>query len=702
MPGAAFTPRRPERLPRNTTIGATGPFYPPGMTRVAVDIGGTFTDLAAVDGDGRLRLAKTDTTPSSPDVGAVRVVEMSAIPPGAIATFVHGTTVVINAVTERKGATTALLTTEGFRDVLEIGRANRPDLYNLAYRKPPAFVPRRRRFEIAERVDHRGRILVPLARDALGDVARRVRESGATALAICFLHAWANPEHERAAAAVLTELLPEVAIVASHEVSGEWREYERTSTAVLSAYVKPVVHRYLGALEGTLRGHGVTSPLFAMRSAGGVASFERARRNPIALLESGPVAGVEAAAEVGRRLGAEHVLSLDIGGTTAKTSAVRHGRPAIETLYHLEKTPTSAGYPLQVPVVQIVEIGAGGGSIAWLDAAGGLHVGPRSAGAEPGPACYGRGGSDPTLTDANLVAGRLDPEFFLGGTMPLDRDAAREALARLGATLGLDVQSVARGVLRYAIAQMANALRLVTVRRGHDPRDFAFVAFGGAGPLHATLLARELGIRRTVIPPAPGHFSAVGMLQGRLRADAVRTRVGPLNPAALAVFLAELEIEARAELAGERDLEVRRFVQLRYAGQEHTLEIPLEDGAVDAAALDRLRAAYHRASEEAYAFSLDQEIQVVAGRVAVSAPPTVLDWHVDDPVPDYPFLERDVDLDEHGGVRTVPVVHRGALEVNRPFEGPLLVEEGASTTLVLPGQRVTRDAFGHLLIEETA
>ena len=669
--------------------------------RVAVDIGGTFTDLAAVDGAGRLTLAKADTTPTSPDAGAVRALERSGVASADIETFVHGTTVVVNAVTERKGATTALLTTAGFRDVLEIGRANRPDLYNLAYRKPRPFVPRRRRFEVRERLDHRGRELMPLDEAALPAVAERVREAGGEALAICFLHAWAEPAHERRAAEVLRPLLPGVAIVCSHEVSGEWREFERSSTAVLSAYVKPVVGRYLAELEATLRGIGVDAPLYAMRSAGGVASFARATANPITLLESGPVAGVEAAAEVGRRMGARHVLTLDIGGTTAKTSAVRDGRPAIETLYHLERTPTSAGYPIQVPVVQIVEIGAGGGSIAWVDEAGGLHVGPRSAGAEPGPACYGRGGTDATITDANLVAGRLDPDFFLGGTMPLDLGAAQDALARLGAALGTDVRTAARGVLRYAVAQMAHALRLVTVRRGHDPRDFAFVAFGGAGPLHATLLARELGIRRTVIPPAPGHFSAVGMLHGRLRADAVRTRVGPLEPSLLGPLLDELRAEAAAELGAEGPVEVERFAQLRYAGQEHTLEVPVPHGVVDAGTAIAVRTAFDRASEEAYAFSLDQPVQLVAARVAVSVQTDPFSWRVEEVAPDHDLSPREVDLDEHGGVLVVRAEHRGALEGGAPVAGPVIIEEAASTTLVLPGQTVTRDTEGNLQIEET-
>ena len=668
--------------------------------RVAVDIGGTFTDLATVDGrSGRLTLAKAHTT-ADPEEGALDALRYSGVDPTDVAAFVHGTTVVINAVTERSGARTALLTTEGFRDVLEIGRANRPDLYNLAYRKPRPFVARRLRFEVRGRLDHLGRELAPLDEGALPAIAERLRAAEVEALAVCFLHAWVEPSHERRAIEILRPLLPGVALVASHEVSGQWREFERTSTAVLSAYVKPVVERYLAHLERALRSEGVEGPLFAMRSAGGVASFERATTNPITLLESGPVAGVEAAAELGRLLGVEHVLTLDIGGTTAKTSAVRHGRPQVDTLYHVERTPTSAGYPIQVPVVQIVEIGAGGGSIAWADDAGGLHVGPKSAGASPGPACYGLGGIDPTLTDANLVAGRLDPDYFLGGTMPLDVHAAAAALERLGRALGTDVRATARGVLRYAVAQMAHALRLVTVRRGHDPRDFAFVVFGGAGPLHATLLARELGIGRTVVPPAPGHFSALGMLLGRLRADAVRTRVGPLTSDIVRPLLAELEREAVEELGAAEGAEVHRSVQLRYAGQEHTLEVQLPTGEIDDALIAGLRTAFDRASEEVYAFSLDQPLQLVAARVTVAAPADPFAWRVEEAVPDHELPAREVDLDEHGGVRTVAAVHRGALEPGAPMPGPCVIEEAASTTLVLPGQTVTRDAIGNLVIEE--
>jgi N-methylhydantoinase A len=373
----------------------------------------------------------------------------------------------------------------------------------------------------------------------------------------------------------------------------------------------------------------------------------------------------------------------------------------IETLHHVERTPMSAGYPIQAPVVEIVEIGAGGGSIAWADEAGGLHVGPRSAGAEPGPACYGRGGEEPTLTDANLVAGRLDPEYFLGGSMPLDVGAARRSLARLGERMGVDAATAARGVLRSVIAQMSNALRLVTLRRGHDPRDFTFVAFGGAGPLHAALLARELGVARTVIPPGPGHFSALGMLLGDLRADAVRTHVGALDAATIRPLFHELEAEATAELereAGERRVE--RFARLRYVGQEHTLEVPLGEWPIADEHLRGLRERFDAASEETYAFRLSTAVEIVEARVSVSAArDEPFAWSTA-PMPAPELLPREVDLDQHGGVHTASVFERRALRHGERLAGPCIVEEPATTVLVLPGQSVTVDEVANLVIEE--
>jgi N-methylhydantoinase A len=685
-----------------------------------VDIGGTFTDLVAVDAvSGKVVRAKADTTPGRLGDGVLEALARSGVATQSIDAFIHGTTVVINAVTERRGAATALVTTRGFRDVLEIGRANRPDLYNLAYAKPVPFVPRHLRFEVGERMTHLGAVAEPLSEADVDLVALQIASASVAAVAICLLHSWANSEHEQRLASALRERLPGVAVVASHEISGQWREYERTSTAVLSAFVQPVVAGYLESLATALRDQGVAAPMRAMQSNGGVSSFARAALAPIALLESGPVAGVMASAELGRRQGNDNVLTLDIGGTTAKTSAVRNGEVRIDTLHHIGKTPTFAGCPVQVPTVEIVEIGAGGGSIVWADPAGGLHVGPRSAGADPGPACYGRGGTEPTLTDANLLLGRLDPDYFLGGTMPLEVGAAERALSTLGRQIGADAQSVARGVLRYAVAQMSHALRLVTLRRGHDPRDFVFVAYGGAGPLHAALLARELGISRTVIPPGPGHFSAFGMLASPLRGEAVRTVLGRLEAIDLAAAFAEVEQAALAELGevGERrdtsqgspnvqhgQTEIARYAELRYAGQEHTLEVPVPDPA----ALAEIRAAFEQRCLESYSFRLDAPLEVVSLRVSATEPVPEISWtdQGSSGTRRPPTQTRVVDFDPYGGQQEVPVLVRAEIASHAPdggqnwVAGPCVIEEPAATTLVLPGQMARQDEAGNLILRE--
>lgn len=672
----------------------------PGQgARVAVDIGGTFTDLVCVDQRGRLRRAKADSTPEALERAVLEVLARSGVEPSSVDSFLHGSTVVINAITERRGARTALVTTRGFRDVLEVARANRPDLYNLRYRKPEPFVPRHLRFEVTERISYRGDVVTELVESELVDMVEQLSALDVDAVAVSFLHAWTNAAHEARTATRLREALPGVMVVASHEVSRQWREYERSNTAVLSAYVQPVVATYLRALEEGLMSVGVDAQLYAMQSAGGVCSFNQALRTPITMLESGPVAGVTAAAALGRQLGLRHLLTLDIGGTTAKTAAVIDGVVPVNTLHHIEKTPSFAGYPVQVPVVDIVEIGTGGGSIAEVDAAGGLHVGPRSAGAVPGPACYGKGGTHATVTDANILTGRLDAEYFLGGSVELDTDAAARAMSHVAERLDVTTEEAARGVLRFAVAQMSNALRLVTLRRGHDPRDFTLVAFGGNGPLHAALLARELGIARVVIPPGPGHFSAFGMLEGSMTAQAVQTFVAPLAATDVEALLTRVQHDAQRELS-ETATSVQRYLELRYQGQEHTLEI-----AVPVA--DDLRAAlrdeFNRRSEREYAFSLDAPLEVVAARVELAVRGVDVPWVADDndDVPRHPTGERLVDFDRYGGLLLTTVRDRRSLEVGEVIEGPAIIEEAASTTLVLPGQNVHRDEHGNLVVEES-
>ena len=479
--------------------------------RIATDVGGTYTDLVYYEpGSGAFGVVKTDTTPPGFERGVLDAVRKAGCPIEAVDFFAHGTTVVINALTERRGAKTALITTQGFRDVLEIARGTRPDLYNFRFSKPPPFVPRYLRQEVRERVSYKGEILTPLHPEDLDPLVERFRAENVEAIAICFLHAYANHTHEAAAAARLRTLWPEVSVIASHEITREWREYERTSTAVLSAYVKPLAASYLSSLETSLTEDGFRGQIFVMQSNGGIATLPATRLNPISMVESGPVGGMLGAMALGRLINQTNLIALDIGGTTAKCTLIKDGQARITTEYKIGWTRTNPGYPIKTPVIDIVEIGSGGGSVAWVDAAGSLHVGPRSAGASPGPAAYGRGGTEPTTTDANLLTGRINPDEFGGDEMTADFNNLRRAFASLSERLGVSVEDAARGVIRIANANMVNALKLVSVNRGQDPRDFALVAFGGGGPMHATALAKELGIPKVIIPIHPRGVLRLG------------------------------------------------------------------------------------------------------------------------------------------------------------------------------------------------
>jgi N-methylhydantoinase A len=681
------------------------------VTRVAVDIGGTFTDLVYLDGDADgVGLVKVSTTPGSFEQGVVDALREADVE--GIDFLAHGTTVVINAITERTGAPTALLTTRGMRDVVEIQKGNRPDLYNLMFSKPEPYVPRRLRFEVSERLDVHGAVVRELDEEDVRRACEQAQGLGAQAVAICFLHSYANPAHELRAAELVREVWPEAAITTSASLSREWREYPRSSTAVLDAYVKPIVANYLGRLATRLDDAGVPRDArYAMRSNGGVSRFEVAAGSPINLVESGPVGGIIGAAAVGRATGRLNVVTLDIGGTTAKSSLITEGAVRVTSDYHVERSPTEAGYPIKVPVVDIVEIGAGGGSIAWLDGAGSLKVGPRSSGAAPGPACYGRGGTAPTLTDANLLAGRIDPDHFLGGAMALDTERAERAFMPIAEALGTSVEATALGVIRIANASMTRLLRLVSVRRGHDPREFALVAFGGGGALHAATLARELHVPEVVIPRAPGHFSALGMLMSDLRHDFVRTHVtgaGVAGADMLAGIWAELEGELVAAFAGERvaaeDITTVRSADMRYAGQEHTVQVELPGGAYDGAASALVHQRFHDAHERLYAFRLDSPLEFVNFRVTgfcgVRQP--VFAAVGGDPDASLALKgRRPVHFDDLGRFDS-DVYDRDRLGAGATLLGPAVIEETATTTLVLPGMRTQVDATGNLVISTEA
>ncbi len=674
--------------------------------RVAVDIGGTFTDLVYLDEAGGTGTGKALTTPHRFADAVMQVLSEADL--AGVEFLAHGTTVIINALTERRGARTALLTTRGFRDVLEIQKANRPDLYNLLYRKPEPFVPRRLRLEATERMNHKGEELVPLDEEDVRLAVEAARRQGAEAVAICFLHSYANPAHERQAAEIIRELWPEAVVTVSHQLTGEWREYDRTSTAVLDAYVKPIAGRYLAELTERLEAAGVSRrSAFAMQSNGGVTRFEVAAEAPIHLVESGPVGGVIGAAAIGELIGEPDLITLDIGGTTAKASLIERGRLRVAGDYFIERTPTTAGYPIKIPVVDIVEIGAGGGSIAWFDPAGALKVGPRSAGADPGPACYGRGGSEPTVTDANVVAGRIDPDYFLGGRLRLQADRARAALQPIVERLGVGLEEAALGLIRIANANMIHLLRLVSVRRGKDVREFSLVAYGGGGAMHATALARELRIRRVIVPPNPGHFSAWGMLMADLRHDLVQTRFVRLDAVSieeLRRLWAELEGRLGATFAEEGVGEVvfSRAADMRYAGQEHAVQVPLPD--LDGSEPEfwaEVERRFHEHHERLYGFRLASPCEFVNFRLTGLArvrKPSLR------PLPPGGGLEqarkgtRMVHFDEVGRHPT-PILERDLLGPDAVVQGPAVVEEPAACTVVFPDQTLRVDRFGNLIVE---
>ena len=678
------------------------------MGRLATDIGGTFTDLVHFDEEtGALSVAKALSTPDDLTRGVLDTIDQAGLDADAVDYFVHGGTTVINAITERTGAKTALVTTEGFRDVLEIARGNRPDLYNLRYRKEVPFVPRRLRFEVRERVDAKGRVRVPLHLEDLDRVIEVCRAEAVEAIAIQFLHSYAAPEHEEATAAYLRARLNGVAVTASHEITREWREYERANTAVLNAYVQPIVQRYFDTLEAGLDALSLDCPKMAMQSNGGTTSFGWAREHPITLLESGPAAGVNGAALIGRLCNEPNVIYLDIGGTTAKCSTIEDGEPKITTDYRLEATRIRYGYPVRVPVIDIVEIGAGGGSIAWFDEGGTLCVGPRSAGADPGPACYGRGGGEPTVTDAKLITGVLNPANFAGGRLFLDVGRARAAMGKVADGLGCSVDEAAVAVIRLVDANMINALKLVSIQRGHDPRDFALMVGGGGGAMHGASLGRELGVKEIAVPRFPGLFSAWGMLATAPRRDFMLTalqRAESLNMADVLTLFAELREEAeryfRSE-GGHDTFTSACHIDMRYAGQEHAVTVPID---LDRTTRDTLLDAFHAAHERAYTFRLaDTPVELVTFRLTATADvarPELTPWTAEGRSAEAAARGiRGVDFGEDGRHET-RVYDRDLLPPGFEADGPVIVEEPSSTTLVCPGQRVRVDNLGFLRITE--
>ncbi|MBT9385313.1 hydantoinase/oxoprolinase family protein [Pseudooceanicola sp. CBS1P-1] len=689
------------------------------ITRVATDVGGTFTDLVCFEldsdtGTATVRTAKSDTTPPNFEQGVLNVIDKAGVAPDAIDFLAHGTTVVINAVTERKGVRVGLITTEGFRDTLEIARGNRPDFFNLHYEKPEPFVPRYLRRELPGRMTYTGEEFRPLDLTPLPAILEDFRAEGVEAIAISFLHSYANTAHEEATLAEVRRLWPGISVVASHQITREWREYERTSTAVLSAYVQPTAEKYLSKLGGGLAARGLKSAPYIMQSNCGVDTLASATETPITMIESGPASGFWGAAELGKLIGEPNVLALDIGGTTAKCSLIEDGQIRIMTDYWIERDRTSAGYPIMVPVVDLVEIGNGGGSIAWVDDFGKLHVGPQSAGALPGPAAYGNGGGHATTTDANLWLGRINAQFFKGGEAPADMAAVEAALTAVGDSLGVSVDAAAQGIVRIANNNMVNALKLVSLNRGHDPRDFTLVAFGGGGAMHAVALAQELGMKKVVIPQGAAVFSAWGMMMSDLRRDYFVTHLADLTPtgaAEIEALFASAEAEALAQYGAEgiapEKVSFLRYGKFRYQNQEHTTEVLIEDGTLAPTRLAAIAEDFHAAYEKEYTYRLGAPVELVGihlvaaaevGKLKMTAQPLT-----DTPASTAQKATRLVDYALEGR-HEATIYDSTKFTPGMSFTGPAVIEDPGTTIVVHPGNRVSIDGFGniHIALGEAA
>ncbi len=672
--------------------------------RVATDIGGTFTDVVVYDPDARkYTTAKAPSQSGDLAAGVMDALGLVINDPSRIDSFVHGSTVGLNAFLQRRGERVVLLATRGARDIYHIARGNRLDMYNIRYRKPTPLLPRRDIIAIGGRLDYQGNELAPLDRDDLVRAAERIRADGVRSVAIAFLFSYLNPGHELAAAELLRELLPDASISLSHQVATEWREYERTASTVMDAYIAPSVSRYMSDLTARLKTRGMSAPLRVMQSNGGVISARSASERPLQTLLSGPVGGAAGGMALSEVLGRPNLICIDLGGTSFDVSLITEGQADSSPSALLE------GLPVLMPVVDIHTIGAGGGSLAYLEA-GGLRVGPESAGAHPGPACYGRGGAQPTVTDANLFLGRIDPDYFLGGNLTLDTEAAHQALENLGGRLGLEAARLALGIIEVINAKMSQAIRTLTVERGIEPREFSLVAFGGAGPMHAVALAQELGIGEVIVPPDPGGFSAWGMLQSAVRQDfseAFFRDFAALSPDELQTRFSKLGEGAFSNLLAEgvprRGITLIPRLDMRYQGQEHTLTVSLPGGVPQSqdgrlAELrgrfeDTYRARYGHSNPQAPLETVNLRLTALGdvGRPLLS----------DDYRPDRPSAtpSKTTSVLFTGGAHPTLRFNREGLPPGCSIDGPAIIEEATATTVIPPRGWATVDRYGCLLIK---
>jgi N-methylhydantoinase A len=687
--------------------------------RIGSDIGGTFTDLILASEDGRtFQVGKVLTTPDAPDdaviAGTEAVLAAARVSPAAVSHVLHGTTLFTNALIERKGARTALVTTRGFRDAVEIAREHRYDMYDLYMQRARPLAPRHLRFELDERVLADGRVRTPVDPDEVRRLAKTLRAAGVEAVAVCLLHAYANPTPERLVGAILREELPGVAVTLSCELVPEIREYERASTTLANVYVQRLAARYLARLRDRLRGIGIPGGLFIMQSNGGLCEAETGARYPVRLIESGPAAGALAAAHYGAILGHRDLLAFDMGGTTAKVCVIADGEPLVSPEFEVDRRyqfKRGSGLPIKVPVIEMIEVGTGGGSLARVDALRRLRVGPESAGARPGPVAYGRGGVEPTVTDADLVLGYLDPAFFLGGQMRLDREAAaRAVLERVARPLGLDLVQAAWGIHQLANESMASAARIHAIERGQDVERFPIFAFGGAGPVHAMGVARILRSPGVIYPLGAGVMSAVGFLVAPLTFDFVRTVPGALDSlawAAAARAVGEMEAEGRAILGRTipaEQVRFRRYADMRYRKQGYEIRVPVPDGPLEPGRRDEVRARFEATYRGIYGHTVpDASIDVVSWRVVAEGPRPTLALPTSAGTGRDPARalkgRRPVYLPDAGRYAEVPVYDRYALGAGTTLDGPAVIEERESTVVVAGAARIRVDEASNVVVD---
>ena len=674
--------------------------------RVSVDVGGTFTDVIALDEEtGSIRLEKVATTPANPADGVLSGFKKAEANPDAIGFFVHGTTLGINAMLTRSGAKVAIATTKGFRDVYLLGRTDREPMYDFKYKKPESLVPRYLSFEVEERLNYKGEVLTEFNRDQAREVARKIKQHGVDSVAVCFLHSYANSAHELAMREVMQEIAPEISVTLSNELSREYREYERTSTTVIDAYVKPITKTYLERLDNELREGGFGGHFLMTRSGGGAMTLSTAKEQPVHLVLSGPAGGVIGGAYLGKLIGYPNLITFDMGGTSLDASLIADGDPSIENQQVFQTLPIS------IPTIDIHTIGSGGGSIAWVDEGNHLQVGPKSAGADPGPACYNKGGENATFTDAALIVGYLDPENFLGGEINIDPSLAEAAIRKLGDKLGMNVQDVAAGIVHIAEAKMAGAVRVISVERGYHPKDFALCAFGGGGAFVAANVARELGIPRAIIPPGPGNFSAFGMLMVDVVHDYSQTNVMPLaemDTTTINQIYADLVAQGTQSLAADGfESDKRKFLptaELRYRGQEHTVNVPLPGVELSAGDIPTITDSFNKAHEQAYGHSMHEDpIEIVTLRLrAIGLLPRPDLQKIEKSSGDIEAARkgsRDVFVRAENAKVSYTVYDRMKLGAGDKIEGPAIIEEPSSTTMVHRGDKLTVGEYGELQIE---